>query len=207
MPGLAAKSLQSKVQSARLKHDASVGILSNEINSHFPRSQGNRHMESQPSKDQTKSPGRHRNAPLPNWYQLASWPFLTQPMGCGMAGGSLSLQSLCQKQALSMKRCLPTLYSFGFKEPQHRAADRTWIHWCTTLDNGIKSGEADAMVSSMVHRNCFNYFIHFQPQSSLWCFQHGSLRTIDVALHNASPRERSGAKNHHVWCLTTCLPC
>ena len=82
-----------------------------------PISQGQRHMESQPSKDQTKSPGRHRSAPLPNWYQLASWPFLTQPMGCenelmdlgnhGMAGGSLSLQSLCQKQTLSMKRCLP----------------------------------------------------------------------------------------------------
>jgi len=133
-------------------------------------SQGNRHhMESQPSKDQMKSPGPHRNAPWPNWNQLAasklavfwpsewgvkmSWLETMSPSNSGfrlpwdewqifIPAVVVSKTKIVHEKVSSSKSVWLTLYSFGFKEPQHRAADRTWIQWCTTLGNGIKSCES-----------------------------------------------------------------
>lgn len=162
-----------------------------------PISQGNQHMESQPSKDQTKSPGRH--SPFTTWKSAGKLTLFDSANGVwkwvdgfrkprdgwriSITAVVVSKTNIVHEKVSSSKSVLvghiyPKLYSFGFKEPQHRAADRTWIHWCTTSGNGIKSGKADAMVSSMVHGNCFNCFVHFQPQSFLWCFQqetHGAI--------------------------------
>lgn len=173
-------------------------------------------MESRPSKDQTKSPGRHRNAResagkltlfdsangVWKWVDGFRKPWdewrisITAVIHCQKQTLIIVHEKVSSSKSVHENIAYPKLYSFGFKEPQHRAADRTWIHWCTTSGKGIKSGVADAMVSSMVQRNCFqplkwyhhrneplmipfmNHFIHFQPQSFLWCFQqetHGAI--------------------------------
>lgn len=91
-----------------------------------PISQGNGHMESQPSKDQTKSPGRHRNAresagkltlfdSANGVWKWVDWkwcpPRILDLGNHGMNDGFLSPQSFIVKNrhwSLSMKRCLPT---------------------------------------------------------------------------------------------------
>ena len=213
--------------------DASVGILSNEeINSHLPRSATQGIPAFKGSNEVTwrtqKRPGISWQAD-PFWLSQRgvkmSWLEMMSASNSGfrkpwdewrisITAVLVSKTNIVHEKVSSSKSVLvahiyPKLCSFGFKEPQHRAADQTWIHWCTTSGNGIKSGEADAMVSSMVQKllQLFHPFsitiIPLMLSTRNSRRNYGSLRTIDVALHNASPRKRSGAKTikYNAWQL------